>query len=195
MAAARAARIASAAGTGEVVTLTGTGTVLRVTATLTLSGTAVTAAGAVLAVAAAEQTFEIGWAIGTVAEEKISDIQRGLKQYDKEEPIWVVRAGVATSEQLKTGSKLHRGVPGLFGFSVQSAPGKTIEELAAAGQFRHGQISVTTVDALLAVGVPIVKSPGTGYHNTARTEYPLTDLKAKLISAVFKPRPNPAQVK
>ncbi|MDO8756743.1 MAG: hypothetical protein Q7J64_01915, partial [Elusimicrobiota bacterium] len=79
-----------------------------------------------------------------------------------QEPVWVVRGGVVTPEQLKTGAKLHRGIPGLFGFSVQSAPGKTIEELAAAGRFRNGQISVATVDALLAVGVLIVKSPGEG---------------------------------
>jgi tetratricopeptide (TPR) repeat protein len=112
-----------------------------------------------------------------------------------QEPVWVVRAGVATPQQLKEGVDEHLGMPGLTGFSVQSAPGKTIEELAAAGGFPHGQISVTTVGALLAVGVPVVKSPGRGYHNTAKTEDPLTSPHAEAISAVFKQRPNPAQVK
>ena len=53
---------------------------------------------------------------------------------------------------------------------------------------------MTTVDALLAVGVHIVKSPGTGYHHTAVTEVPLVSLHAEAISAVFKQQPNPAQV-
>lgn len=109
--------------------------------------------------------------------------------------VWVVRGGIATPEQLKDGVDEHPHVRGLAGFSVQSAAGKTVEELAAAGQFRNGQISVTTVAELLTAGVPIVKSPGKGYHNTAKTENPLSDSHAQAISRVFKPRPNPAQVK
>ncbi|MBI2385360.1 MAG: trypsin-like peptidase domain-containing protein [Elusimicrobia bacterium] len=85
MRAARAARIASAARAGRLFTLAGRGTALRVTATLTLSGAATTAAGAAIVVLTVKQTFDIGWAIGTVAEGKISEIQRGLKQYDVEE--------------------------------------------------------------------------------------------------------------
>ena len=202
MAAARAARIADAVKAGRVVTLVGRGAALRVTATLTLSGAASAAVGVAIVAVAVKQTFEIGWAIGTIAEGKISEIQRGLKQYDKpvlkpnsNEPVWVVRAGVATPQQLKNGVDEHRRVPGLTGFSVQSAPGKTIEELAAAGRFPNAQISVTTVDALLAVYVRVVKSPGEGYHHTAVTEDPLMSPHAEAISAVFKQLPNPAQVK
>lgn len=113
----------------------------------------------------------------------------------EQEPAWVVRGGVTTRKQLQEGVKEHEGVRGLTGFSVQSAPGKTVEELAAAGRFRNGQISVTTVAALLAVGVPVVKSPGTGHHNTAKTEAPLASPHADAISAVFKQMANPAQVK
>jgi hypothetical protein len=84
---------------------------------------------------------------------------------------WVVRGGVATPSQLQAGTARHRGVPeppGLFGFSVQYQPGKTIQELAAAGRFRNVQISVTTIEELIATGlsagypVSIVQSPGTG---------------------------------
>lgn len=85
MEAARASRIASAVRTGDVFTLSGRGTALRVTATLTLSGTAATAVGAAVVVVMAKQAFDIGWAIGSVAEREISDVQRGLKQYDKDE--------------------------------------------------------------------------------------------------------------
>lgn len=112
-----------------------------------------------------------------------------------QEQVWVVRGGIAIPKQLKEGVDEHPRVRGLAGFSVQSAAGKSIEELAAAGEFRHGQISVTTVSELLAVGVPVVKSPGNGYHNTAKTEDPLTDSHALAISSVFKARPNPARVK
>lgn len=38
-----------------------------------------------------KQIFDIGWAIGTVAERKISDLQRGLKQYDKEDDCETAR--------------------------------------------------------------------------------------------------------
>jgi len=105
--------------------------------------------------------------------------------------VWVVRAGVTTSRQLQDGVAEHSKIPGLIGFSVQSAPGKTIEELAAAGEFRNKQISVTTVRALKLVGVLVVPSPGKGYHNTAVTPMPLSDPQAAAISTLFHQRPNP----
>ncbi|MBI2386062.1 MAG: trypsin-like peptidase domain-containing protein [Elusimicrobia bacterium] len=84
MAAARTARIANAVRAGGIFKLGGNGKVLRVIATFTLSGTAATVVGAAIVVITVKQTFEIGWAIGTVAEGKISEIQRGLKQYDQD---------------------------------------------------------------------------------------------------------------
>src|SRR6266571_8113353 len=72
------------------------------------------------------------------------------------EPRWVVRGGVATPSQLQAGTARHRGVPdplGLYGFSVQYQPGKTVHELAVAGRFRNAQISVTAEAALVAAGV------------------------------------------
>jgi hypothetical protein len=63
-----------------------------------------------------------------------------MDQATENEPHWVIRGGVATPSQLQAGTARHRGVPdppGLYGFSVQYQPGKTIQELAAAGRFRQ----------------------------------------------------------
>jgi len=104
---------------------------------------------------------------------------------------------------LQAGAGKHLGVvglPGLFGFSVQYQPGKTIEELAAAGRFRNAQISVTTAEELIAAGVAagyaisIVKSPGTGYHHTVQVPFPLATDLAAALSAVFKQESNPARI-
>ncbi len=109
--------------------------------------------------------------------------------------VFVVRGGITTPQQLQRGVAEHRAVPGLTGFSVQSAPGLTVAELAAAGQFPNSQISVTTVRQLLSVGVVVVPSPGRGFHNTAVTPLPLSDEQAALISSVFRQQPNPAPVR
>ena len=118
------------------------------------------------------------------------------------EPNWVVRSGIATLSQLQAGTGKHLGVPdppGLFGFSVQYHPGKTIQELAAAGRFRNVQISVTIDKELIAAGisagysVSIVKSPGAGYHHTVQVPFPLPTDLAVAFSAVFKQMPNPAR--
>jgi hypothetical protein len=119
-------------------------------------------------------------------------------QARKPEPKWVVRGGIATPEQLQRGSSEHKAVPGLFGFSVQYQPGKTIVELATAGRFRNKQISVTTAEAIVAAGaaagygVSIVKSPGSGYHHTVQVPNPFPDDLATVLSAAFTQIPNPA---
>jgi hypothetical protein len=125
-----------------------------------------------------------------------------MNQLPEQEPNWVVRGGVATPRQLQAGTARHRGVPGspgLFGFSVQYQPSKTIQELAAAGRLRNAHISVTTAEELVAAGlslgyaVSIVASPGTGYHHTVQVPFPLPLDLAVALSAVFTQRPNPAR--
>lgn len=85
-----------------------------------------------------------------------------------ENPAYVVRGGVATADQLMVGTAEHTVVPGLFGFSVQYHPSRTIAELAAAGGFLNPQISVAIAEKLLEAerryAVHLVKSPGRGYH-------------------------------
>jgi hypothetical protein len=125
-----------------------------------------------------------------------------MNQATEYEPHWVVRGGVATPSQLQAGTARHRGVPdppGLYGFSVQYQPGKTVQELAVAGRFRNAQISVTTEAALVAAGVAagyavsIVKSPGSGYHHTGQVPFPLPLDLAVALSAVFTQQLNPVR--
>ncbi len=119
------------------------------------------------------------------------------------EPNWVVRGGLATPNQLQAGTGKHLGVaalPGLFGFSVQYQPGKTVAELAVAGRFRNVQISFATVEELIAAGaaagyaIAIVKSPGAGYHHTVRVPSPLPADLATALSRVFRQVPHPARI-
>ena len=121
---------------------------------------------------------------------------------------WVVRAGEAKPLDLINGYALHKGVPGLYGFSVQYAPGKSVEELARAGQFANGQISyadeaqLAQAVAPLGFTIRLVNSPGTGFHhtfcviydatNTQRTQLP--EPVAQALAATFKRRPNPHRV-
>jgi hypothetical protein len=122
---------------------------------------------------------------------------------------WVVRAGVATAQRLIEGYAQHKGAPGLYGFSVQYAPGATVEQLAQAGRFPHAQISYATDDALQAALAPLgytmrlVKSPGSGYHHTFAVLYDgggtmaqvLPPDAAQAISQAFQQRANPARIR
>jgi hypothetical protein len=83
---------------------------------------------------------------------------------------YVVRAGLVRPGPPIAGTTPHRLVPGLTGFSVQSAPGIQAEELARAGTFPHPRIGVTTVAVLEGHGFRLVfPTPGEGaYHATVR---------------------------
>ena len=122
---------------------------------------------------------------------------------------WVVRAGVASPSSLVKGYNQHRGVPGLFGFSVQYAPGRSVEELTFAGQFPHEQISYATDDALQIALQPIgytmklVHRPGKGYHHTFAVLYDVSGLllqslpqdAAVALSQTFSHRLNPYHIR
>jgi hypothetical protein len=109
---------------------------------------------------------------------------------------YVVRAGIARPADLILGTRVHRAVADLIGFSVQSWPGVPVEELARAGRFRNGQISVTTVDALVRQGFEVVLStPGKGdYHATVRAAHPLPPEVAARLAILFTRRRNPCPV-
>jgi hypothetical protein len=87
-------------------------------------------------------------------------------------------------------------IPELTGFSVQSAPGISIGELARGGQFRNWQISVTTVGVLRSHGFETVfPTPGRGaYHATVRVPDPLPPVIAALLSSLFVRVRNPHPV-
>jgi hypothetical protein len=109
---------------------------------------------------------------------------------------YVVRAGLAEADSLIVGSRPHRDVPGLFGFSVQSSPGVSIDELARAGLFPHLQISVTTLAMLRSAGFDLMfPTPGKGaYHATVRVRDPLRPDDAARLSGLFVRRRNPYPV-
>lgn len=122
---------------------------------------------------------------------------------------WVVRAGIASPGSLVRGYNQHRGMPGLFGFSVQYAPGSSVEELALAGQFPHPQISYATDDALqvalqlLGYAMKLVRSPGRGYHHTFAVLYDVSGLllqslpqdAAAALSQTFRHDLNPYHIR
>lgn len=113
---------------------------------------------------------------------------------------WLVRGGVTTPQQLQNGTREHLQAPGIIGFSVQHQPGRSIEQLASAAQFPHAQISVTTVERLMAAGtaagynITVVKSPGRGFHHTVVVPAPLPDPLAQALSDAFEQAPNPFRV-
>lgn len=118
---------------------------------------------------------------------------------------WVVRGGLASMKALTAAYKQHRGVPGLYGFSVQYATGITVEELARAGQFPHAQISFAPDDALAAALAPLgyqmrlIRSPGQGYHHTFAVLYDASGMMlqslprdaAHALHRTFRHRLNP----
>src|SRR5690606_37652114 len=105
--------------------------------------------------------------------------------------------GVATPEQIVAGSKEHFGVPGLKGFSVQAGEGASVADLAIAGEFPHGKLSVSTEaqlrDAARSVGhdLQIVQSPGRGQHHTATVPLPVPQDLADALSKAFTTMKNP----
>jgi len=119
---------------------------------------------------------------------------------DTGEPDWIVRGGLATPEQLRAGTSEHRYVPGLTGFSVRRQPGKTVEELAAAGQFRNRMISVTTMGELRLAGtlagytIQVLATPRGLFHQTVVVPHPLPIDLAEALSLAFSHRENVTRV-
>jgi len=89
--------------------------------------------------------------------------------------------------------------PGLFGFSVRCSPGRSLEELIAAGAFSHPTVSVTRLGRLKSAAekagytVAVVPSPGTGYHATVQVPYPLPADLAQALSDAFDRARNPTR--
>jgi hypothetical protein len=76
---------------------------------------------------------------------------------------YVVRAGMVRASTLIAGTTAHRDLPDLAGFSVQSAQGVSVDELARGGQFLNPKISVTTRARLHWYRIKIVfPTPGKG---------------------------------
>ena len=122
----------------------------------------------------------------------------GVADTASDQSAFVVLEGVVTPQRLQRKVSGYTNVPDIRGFSGQSAPQKTIQELAAAGWFVSRSLSVTTVaelkEAGQSVGVPIevVRAPGRGFHSIVVTPRVLSDTAAKALSNVFRQTPNPS---
>lgn len=110
-----------------------------------------------------------------------------------QQPQYVIRGGVTTPDQLIAGTTPIPGTWFMTGFSVTTAPNMTPTQLAAAAGYPNGQISVTTVAALLDIGVSVASTPSDNnpLHATATAPYPLPFPTAVVISSVFTQQPNP----
>ena len=109
--------------------------------------------------------------------------------------VYVVRAGVPSPENLQNSVSDHNRVPDLSGFSVQSAPGVSVQDLAAQlpSTGDRKTIGVSTVSRLNAIGSSVLSSPGFGaFHATVVTPNPLSGAQATAISGAFAVIPNPS---
>src|SRR5713101_6590500 len=122
----------------------------------------------------------------------------GVADASSDQSTVVVFGGVVTPQRLQRRVSGYRNVPDVIGFSVQSAPKKTIEELTAAGQFYNRLLSVTTVGEIqeagrsVGVNIKVIPAPGRGFHNIVVAPRPLPNSAAKALSKVFRPIPNPS---
>jgi hypothetical protein len=107
---------------------------------------------------------------------------------------FVVRGGEAKWQDLQNGTALTQNG---FGFSVQTAPGVGIDELARGDSFPNASVSWATVQQLEAIpGVTVnFPTPGFGdYHGTVNIPDPPPPGIFNAISGVFNRTPNPYRV-
>ncbi|MBN9064178.1 MAG: RHS repeat-associated core domain-containing protein, partial [Rhizobiales bacterium] len=112
----------------------------------------------------------------------------------RDEIRYVVRGGAGASKTFETGTALTQNG---YGFSVQTAPGVSVQELAKGGRFPNAQISVSTVHLLQKIPGVVVRwpTPGAGdYHGTVNIPYPPPAGIFNLISSQFQQQRNPFPV-
>jgi len=113
------------------------------------------------------------------------------------EATLVVLDGAVTPQRLQKKVSGYRRLPKVIGFSVQSTPQKTLQELAAAGGFYDSLLSVTTVGELQKAGqsagvnIKIIADPGRRFHSIVLTPRRLSDPAAQALSSAFRQMPNP----
>lgn len=97
----------------------------------------------------------------------------------------VVRGGRNLPSDLERGTGTHPS--GVTGVSVECAPGLPVDDLAR--DIPHGQVGVTTVGAVRAVGGDVVRTSGRTPHHAT-----LTGLGPEEASRLLTPTiPNPAR--
>jgi hypothetical protein len=101
----------------------------------------------------------------------------------------VVRGGLNTPESIAKGTGTHPS--GVTGISVESAPGKTIPELAENLPGNYGKIGTTTVREVRAAGGDVIPTSG-----RSPTHATLTGLDPETTSRLLNPPIlNPAKMK
>lgn len=119
----------------------------------------------------------------------------GVPEAPSDPSAFVVLGGIVTPQRLQSKVTGYRNVPNVKGFSVQSAPQKTVHDLAAAGQVAYGTMSVTTVaeiqNAARSAGatIQVIRAPGPGFHSIVVTPHPLSSAVASALSNVFRQMP------
>jgi peptide/nickel transport system substrate-binding protein len=120
----------------------------------------------------------------------------GVAEPAGDQATFVVLAGAVTPQRLQRKVSGYRHVP-LVGFSVQSTPHTTIQELATAGGLSDQLLSVTTVGELQKAGqsvglhIQVISAPGRGFHSIVVTPRRLSNTAAQALSSVFRQMPNP----
>jgi hypothetical protein len=101
----------------------------------------------------------------------------------------VVRGGLNTPESIAKATGTHPS--GVTGISVESAPGKSIPELAKNLPGNYGRIGTTIVGEVRAAGGDVIPTSG-----RSPTHATLTGLDPETTSGLLNPPiPNPAKIK
>jgi len=97
----------------------------------------------------------------------------------------VVRGGLNSPEAIRKGYATHPA--GVTGVSVHSAGGASVSELATG--IPNGQVGITSVGQVRAVGGDVIPTPGRSPHHAT-----LTGLTPEEMSRLLTPvTPNPAR--
>jgi hypothetical protein len=78
---------------------------------------------------------------------------------------------------------------GVYGFSVQSASGSTLKQLAAA--CRNSSVGITTVGQIREMGFDVAPTTGEGLHATVVVPKGWSRAEAERLSLLFEPVKNP----
>ena len=97
----------------------------------------------------------------------------------------VVRGGLNTPDQIA--EKMDTHPSGVIGVSAESAPGLTVEQLAA--NLPHGRVGVTTVGKVREAGGDVIPTRGRSPNHAT-----VTNIGAEELSRLLNPTiPNPAK--
>ena len=160
------------------------------TGAFTLALPGVGTAGNILA----DVSLGAGIVTGAVASAILLATTTSTADRTQDEIQYVVRGGQGAASSFQAGTAATQNG---YGFSVQTAPGVSVNELARGGSFLNSQISVSTVQQLQDIpGVSVnFPTPGRGdYHGTVNVPNPTPPGFFSVISGAFVQQPNPFPV-